>query len=89
MFGAGVSFKLGRRGVSNGIYLDTRDLVRRVDTMEENFDRRVSVLERENEKLWSENALQAKRIESLEAQMQNVLRALSLTDTVKKSAPVN
>ena len=74
MMNVGVSFKLGARSKGAGIYSSNTELVREVNSLRKDNERYVKVI----------NA-QAERIESLEAQVAQILKKLELSGTVKKT----
>ena len=81
MMNAGVSFKLGSRGKKVGTYLDTRELVQRMDRME-------GFAMKQNARIDAQDriiSMQMQRIETLEAQVAMLMQKAGLTSAVQKS----
>ena len=81
MMNAGVSFKLGSRSKKAGTYLDTRELVQRMDRME-------GVAMKQNARIDAQDriiSMQMQRIEALEAQVAMLMQKAGLTSAVQKS----
>ena len=82
MMNAGVSFKLGNRGKKAGTYRNVRDVVERVDRLEE-FSMQQSARIDAQDRIIS---LQTERIQKLEAQVAMLMQHAGLTDSVQKTA---
>ena len=81
MMNAGVSFKLGNRGKKAGTYRNVRDVVARVDRLEEFSMQQSARIDAQNRII----SLQTERIQKLEAQVAMLMQHAGLTDSVQKT----